>query len=50
MIVATGDEAVQYWREKATDTTVSFAVNHRSPVLDWPSLKGPRDSLLLTVY
>jgi hypothetical protein len=31
MIVATGDEAVQYWREKATDTTVSFAVNPPEP-------------------
>ncbi|KJS20575.1 MAG: hypothetical protein VR72_14375 [Clostridiaceae bacterium BRH_c20a] len=31
MIVATGQDAVNYWRGKETDTTVSFAVNPPEP-------------------
>jgi len=31
MIVATGQDAVKYWREQKTDTTVSFAVNPPEP-------------------
>lgn len=31
MILATGEKAVAYWREKGTDTTVSFKVNPPDP-------------------
>ena len=41
VVLATGPEAVAYWREKETDTTLSFAVNPEIPRLRLLTARRP---------
>lgn len=41
MVLATGDKALAYWRERGTDTTVSFKVNPAEPRLRLATAKRP---------
>jgi len=41
MILATGPDALAYWRQKATDTTVGFKVNPPEPRLRLATAKRP---------
>lgn len=41
VVLATGREAVEYWRSRGTDTTVSFLVNPPEPRLRLAAAKRP---------
>ena len=47
MILATGPEAVAYWRQKGTDTTVGFKVNPPEPRLRLVTAKRPSGSFVV---
>lgn len=41
MVLASGERAVRYWRERGTDTTVSFCVNPPEPRIRLAAAKRP---------
>ena len=47
MVLATGDRAVAYWRERGTDTTVSFKVNPPEPRIRLAAAKRPNDKFVV---
>ena len=47
MVLATGDRAVSYWRERGTDTTVSFKVNPPEPRIRLAAAKRPNGKFVV---
>lgn len=47
MILQSGKEALQYWREKAMDTTVSFSVNPPVPRINLAMAKRPNGDFVV---
>ena len=47
MVLASGDRAVAYWRERDTDTTVSFKVNPPEPRIRLAAAKRPNGQFVV---
>ena len=47
MVLATGERAVTYWRERGTDTTVSFKVNPPEPRIRLATAKRPNGAFVV---